>query len=104
MNSIEIEGKRFYALKIQALQGHKFCDGETPEHCSVIFQYEPDTPLNDVIYKGGKGIEVRAGKPFFEHLARAFFNSEEIYVAFKPVSNEPARIAAILPKLRPIMG
>lgn len=104
MNSIEIEGKKFYALKIQALQGHKFADGERPEHCSVVFKYESDTPLNGIIYKGGTGIEVTAGKPFFEHLARAFFNSEEIYVAFKMVANEPAYISAVLPKLKPITG
>ena len=54
--------------------------------------------------KGGTGIEVTAGKPFFEHLARAFFNSEEIYVAFKMVANEPAYISAVLPKLKPITG
>lgn len=104
MNRIEVDGKEFYALKIQAVQEHRFANGEMPEECEVLFKYEQNSPLNGIAFKGFEPIPVKAGKPFFEHLARAFFNSEEIYVAFKMVSNEPARIAAVLPKLKPITG
>lgn len=101
-NHIEINGIKFYPVKVTSFSNHRNSDWYTHfEDCYVTFEGTQDDAIAEIIGSPKSPKEIRARAVFFKYLAVSFFKGKEVYVSFERKDNGTA-IKSILPKLIPI--